>query len=416
VYRSDDPNFGVATSIIYDHAYGLSAAALETYIQAMQLNHYWRDITLGPIRTAQALDPNGEILYEVIYSEIVDNLVNNQGVSVDKSVDLAYPVDVNGDPINIVYPNSLDNMRDQIIDSVGQVSPALPLWMTSKQPNNQVLGFTPAWVIAYVKPGEAGRIAYNIQQNITFDLNSIDYEVDRYELDRSQTYNWNAADDQWIPSPPLSTTFDKNTQRLYETPSLFTFGRIAAEETQYGFGTQTQFTVTPAIPSPYVIVQLNGIVQDYAETTVSGVSGAFWIDYAFNSFTVQFVTAPPSHTTNYVGDGSTEQYPYTAIANRGLVVQIDRETQTLGTDYIVLLNTVIFTNAPQASAPIEIIQPSTVQIYQITDIYTNDPDSPYETETTFDQGGTAFNSPADRWIATDEFDKYLVFPKRTIIG
>ena len=79
LYRADDPNFGIATSIIYDHAYGLSAAALETYVAAMDLNHYWRDITLGPIRTARALDSNGRVLYEVIYSEIIDDLVNNQG-------------------------------------------------------------------------------------------------------------------------------------------------------------------------------------------------------------------------------------------------------------------------------------------------------------------------------------------------
>ncbi len=416
LYRPDDPNFGIADSIIYNHAYGLSSAAIQTYVEAMDLNHYWRDITLGPIRTAQALDANGHVLYEVIYSEIIDNLVNNQDVSVGKSVKLPYTIDVNGEPVDIVYPNSLDNMRDQIIDTVGQISPALPLWMTSKQTNNQVLGFTPAWVIAYVKPGESGRVAYNIQQNITFDLNSIDYKVDRYELDRSQTYNWDPEDDQWIPSPALSTSFDKNTERQYQTPSLFTFGRVDSVTTQYGFGNQTQFTVSPTVASPYIIVKLNGLVQTYAETSVSGISGDFWIYYAFNSFTVQFVSAPPSDITSVVGDGSSTEFAYTPIANRGLEVQIDGETQILGTDYVVLLNTVIFTNAPEPLATVAIIQPSTVEIYQITDIYTNDPDSPYQTETTFDQGSTAFNSPADRWRATDEFDKYLVFPKRTIIG
>ncbi len=422
LYRPTDPNFGIATSIIYDHAYGLSAAALETYVQAMDLNHYWKNITLGPIRTAQALDSTGNVLYEVVYSEIIDDLVNNQGVSVDKSVDLAYTIDVDGDPVSVVYPNSLINMRDQIIDTVGQVSPALPLWMTSKQPNNQVLGFTPAWVMAYVKPGESGKIAYNLQQNLGYDkplefeLNSIDYEVDRYELDRSETYNWDPTQDQWIPHPPQSTTFDKNTQRRYVTPALETFGRVDSVSTRYAFGTDTLFTVTPTTPSPFVIVTLNGLIQDYANTAVSGISGDFWITYAFNSFTVQFVTAPPSTTTSYVSDGSSTDYSYSPIAGRGLVVQVDGVTQTLGTDYTVLAQTVIFTDAPQEFAPISIIQPSTVDIYQIKDIYDNDPHSNYQTQTTWDQGSTTFNSPADRWIPTDEFDKYLVFPKRTIIG
>ena len=499
LYRPTDPNFGIATSIIYDHAYGLSSAALETYVQAMDLNHYWKNITLGPIRTAQALDSTGNVLYEVVYSEIIDDLVNNQGVSVDKSVDLAYTIDVDGDPVSVVYPNSLINMRDQVIDTVGQVSPALPLWMTSKQPNKQVLGFTPAWVMAYVKPGESGKIAYNLQQNLGYDkplefeLNSIDYEVDRYELDLSQTYNWDPNEPDvtidiesilgngtevivnfipqinapflsgdrisiqnttniifngwfsiasctstqlrfeattigtsvggkiisratWIPHPPLSTTFDKNTQRLYSTPNLSTFGRIDSTSTQYAFGTDTLFTVTPTTPSPFVIVTLNGLIQEYANTSVSGISGDFWITYAFNSFTVQFVTAPPSTTTSYVSDGSSTDYSYSPIAGRGLVVQVDGVTQILGTDYSVLAQTVIFTDAPQEFAPISIIQPSTVDIYQIKDIYDNDSDSNYQTQTTWDQGSTTFNSPADRWIPTDEFDKYLVFPKRTIIG
>ncbi len=416
LYRPDDPNFGIASSVIYDHAYGLSAAALQTYVQAMDINHYWRDITLGPIRTARALDASGDVLYEVVYSEIIDNLVNDQGVSVGKSVDLAYTIDVDGDPVSVVYPNSLDNMRDQIIDTVGQTSPALPLWMTSKQSNNQVLGFTPAWVIAYVKPGESGRIAYRLQQNLDFDLNSIDYQVDRYELDRSQTYNWNPNTDKWIPYPPENTTFDKNTQRLYQTPQLSTFGRIDSVSTQYGFGSDTEFTVTPTVASPFVIVQLNGIIQTYANTSEAGISGDFWIDYAFNSFTVQFVNPPPSSVTSYVSDGSTTDYAYTAVANRGLVVRVDGETQTLNVDYTVLLGTVIFSSPPQEFATVQIIQPSTIQIYQITDIYVNDPNSAYQAQTTWDQGGTTFNSPADRWRATDEFDKYLVFPKRTIIG
>jgi hypothetical protein len=416
LYRPDDPNFGIASSVIYDHAYGLSASAMQTYVEAMDINHYWRDITLGPIRTAQALDSAGNVLYEVVYSEIIDDLVNDLGVSVGKSVQLPYTIDVNGEPVTVVYPNSLDNMRDQIIDTVGQVSPALPLWMTSKQPNNQVLGFTPAWVIAYVNPGESGRIAYRIQQDLPFALNTIDFKVDRYELDRSQTYNWNSQDDQWIPHPPESTTFDKNTQRLYQTPSLITFGRVDSTSIQYAFGTDTLFTVTPTVASPYVIVKLNGIIQTYANTSESGISGDFWINYAFNSFTVQFVNPPPSTVTSYVSDGSTTDYIYTAVANRGLVVRVDGVTQIPDVDYTVLVNTVIFVEPPQELATVQIIQPSTVQIYQITDIYTNDPDSAYETETTWDQGGTSFNSPADRWIATDEFDKYLVFPKRTIIG
>jgi hypothetical protein len=212
VYRPDDSNFGVAQDVVYVHAYGLKPATIDTYFQSLQLNHYWRNLTLGKIKTAQALDAAGNIIYEVIYSQIIDDLVNNQGVSVGKEVELAYPI-VNEDSSEItqVYPNSLPNMRNQVISTVGQITPGLPLWMTSKQKNGQVLGFTPAWVIAYIKPGQSSRVAYYINENIGESLNTVDFEIDRYELDRSQTHNWNPVLERWIPSPPEATTFDNST-------------------------------------------------------------------------------------------------------------------------------------------------------------------------------------------------------------
>ena len=217
VYRADDPNFGVAKNVIYNHAYGLTASNIEDYVASLDLNHYWRNLTLGTIETAQALDSSGNVLYEVVYSRVVDNLVNNEGVSVGKEVELAYPVTLeDSSVVDVVYPNSLDNMRTQVIDTVGQISPALPLWMISKQTNGRVLGFTPAWVIAYTKPGQSARVAYNVRTKFGEQLNLVDYKVDRYELDKSQTYNWEPYDDstvsgRWLPYPPRATTFDNNT-------------------------------------------------------------------------------------------------------------------------------------------------------------------------------------------------------------
>jgi hypothetical protein len=213
VYRADDPYFGVAKSVIYDHAYGLNASSLDLYVQSLELNHYWKNLTLGSIRTAQARDERGTVIYEVVYSTIIDNLVNNDGVSVGKQVDLVYPVNPGtAEEISVVYPNSLVNMRDQVIATVGQISPpltpALPLWMTSKQDNGRVLGFTPAWVISYVKPGQASKVAYYINQRFGDMLNLIDFEVDRYELDRSATFAWDIQNSNWIPQPPAATTFD----------------------------------------------------------------------------------------------------------------------------------------------------------------------------------------------------------------
>jgi hypothetical protein len=216
IYRQDDPNFGVARRAIYNHAYGLRAATLDSYVASLNLNHYWKNLLLGQIQTARALDDAGNIIYEVVYSLVVDNLVNNEGLSVDKQVVLPFPIDANTpQQIDSVYPNSLDNMRDQVIDTVGQISNVLPRWMLSTQANGRVLGFTPAWVIAYTNPGQSGQIAYNIQTQFASHLNMIDFKADRYELDNFLTKNWNRESQHWgyydiaqTPYPPSLTTFD----------------------------------------------------------------------------------------------------------------------------------------------------------------------------------------------------------------
>lgn len=211
LYRPDDANFGKAQSVIYAHAYGINANQLPEYVAAVTKNHYWRNITLGEIETAVAKDEAGNIIYEVVYSKVIDNLINPQGISVNKEIiwptlinlgigpfytsitDIytSYEFDRNqnllttilrqklltqnlqelltnqGDPrfytsltpgyAKILYPNSLPNMREQIADVLGQQYnyKLLPEWMTSQQTNGSTLGFTPAWVIAYVKPRQS---------------------------------------------------------------------------------------------------------------------------------------------------------------------------------------------------------------------------------------------------------------------
>jgi hypothetical protein len=212
IFRPQDPNFGIATSVIYNHCFGLTSSTYELYVSSLVENHYWKNLVLGEIKTAQATDASGAVIYEVVYSAIQDDLVNNDGISVSKQVTLPYPVNA-GDSTEIttVYPNSLPNMRDQVIDVVGQISNLLPLWMLSKQKDGRVLGFTPAWVIAYCNPGGSGQVAYNIRTQFGQQLNLVDFEVDRYELDRLLSINWDPIADSssgaWVP-PAAETTFD----------------------------------------------------------------------------------------------------------------------------------------------------------------------------------------------------------------
>lgn len=212
IYRAEDPNFGIARRVTYQHAFGLNPATFDTYVESLYLNHYWKNLVLGPVRTAQAVDPvTNQVVYEVVYSEIIDNLTNNQGQSVSKIVNLPYPIinPVDGTTITQVYPNSLVDMRDQVIEVVGQISKKLPLWMTSKQANGATLGFKPAWVMCYAKPGRSKQIAYYFSKYFNERLDAIDFKVDRYVLDRVLSKNWNAEEQEWNPTPPTLTTFDR---------------------------------------------------------------------------------------------------------------------------------------------------------------------------------------------------------------
>ena len=219
IYRFNDSNFGVSKKVLYAHAYGIEPATFEEYVAALRLNHYTKQLTLGEIKTARATDVNGNVVYEVIYSEIVDNLVNEKGESVGKEVNLTFPVSLtDSTEVSTVYPNSLVDMRTQVINTVGSLSVPLPLWMTSVQEDKKSLGFVPAWVIAYVKPGQSKKLAYYINQQFHSQLNKIDFTVDRYILDAHLSKNWDPVADSvngaWVPTPAM-TTFD---QELHYRP------------------------------------------------------------------------------------------------------------------------------------------------------------------------------------------------------
>jgi len=225
IYRPDDPNFGKSRRVVYQHAFGLAPDVLDTYVASLYENHYWKNLVLGEISTAQATDALGNVIYEVVYSHIIDDLTNAAGQSVSKIVALPYPIT---DPldgssqISVVYPNSLQNMRDQVIDIVGQISTKLPAWMTSKQADGRVLGFTPAWVICYTQPGRSKQIAYYIQTQFGIQLNKVDFKVDRYVLDSTLSKNWSTTEQNWTPKPSL-TTFDRYATLDFQDLGIVTY-------------------------------------------------------------------------------------------------------------------------------------------------------------------------------------------------
>jgi len=224
LYRPEDPYFGVSEEVEYVHAYSVDSATLEEYVTALGQNHFRKKLILGNIKTAQALDSNDNVVYEVVYADIVDTGVNQKGQSPGQSIKTGPITDIDGstETTYTVYPNSLINMRDRIIDIVGQTNTVLPLWMTSKQTDNRVLGFTKAWVIAYTNPGESAKVAYNIRDSFGTQLNKVDFDVDRYILDRSMTHNWVANEDStdggsWLTAKQTTFNYDQDTNPTVST-------------------------------------------------------------------------------------------------------------------------------------------------------------------------------------------------------
>jgi len=422
IFRPDDPYFGKSTQVKYEHAYGLAPDILDVYVESLYLNHYWKNLVLGSIETAQALDADGNVIYEVVYSKIVDNLVNADGASVSKVVNLPYPIIDPSDgstEIRQVYPNSLINMRDQVIDTVGQISTKLPLWMTSKQTDGRVLGFTPAWVLCYTNPGKSRQIAYYIQSQFGTQLNRVDFKVDRYVLDRELSRNWDTVTQDWTPAPSL-TTFDR-----FNTSGFIYIGQV-------DIGTDLAYSDVNERPLSYInnlggldgeISQINGSTlifvkqQDYNGPPGSSYSTAndAWQEYLYTYDSNGFDQSGTEFDESVTVPGDAGD---SAINERMAIY-------TITVDPITTFVTLTLTTQTEENQFVQVTRGSK---YRSAQLYY--PGSPGEgltliswlplvtittTETTFDEGSMAFEAPVDMYDPTDAYDKYLVFPKTNIL-
>lgn len=228
LYRSDDYNFGKAIDVRIAQQYGVQASGNDQYVAAMSKNHYMKRLVLGTLQYAQATDANNDIMYEVVYCPVFDDLSNDKGESVPKEVFWKEPINLydniwitsNAEDntsetvpytslapghIASVFPNSLLNMRKQIASQIPQYTDQslLPKWMTSQQSDGTTLGFMPVWVLCYTLPGKAQTIIDNINNNWGHTLNDIDFQIDRYIVDKTSTYNWNTnlANPTWVSLP-----------------------------------------------------------------------------------------------------------------------------------------------------------------------------------------------------------------------
>lgn len=249
IYRKNDPWFGKSTDIKMLFLPGLTSSSLSAFANAIEYNHYNKQINFGNIKTARAVDINFNTKYEVVYLEVVDD---KDGAPLSEEPVISQYYD---NIYHTIYPNSFDNMSYRLGQNIGFSNRgALPDWMTSPQEDGRVLGLTRCVILAYTVPGASKLIAYRLK-NSNINFNSINFVADRYELDTtlSQHYDVNnnqfnnsgyvrthvvhGADwaaitgtvDEYIPGPQTqqtifdtgTTIFDHNNTRFFANSDIY---------------------------------------------------------------------------------------------------------------------------------------------------------------------------------------------------
>ena len=227
IYRTNDPSFGVQSTLSMVVYAGIQTQVAAAYVGAIGLNHKNKRFVWGGIKKAVAIDPTTkETAYEVVYLEMLDPMekngkhlpievalsknggVNSQLITTDSSTnfwsrslsDLGSDAPTNRRPDPIVtvdstgyqtsnprpgnyYPNSITNWQTRLAGVGASERNYLPLWMRSIQPGTKSeLGFKLAVPLCYCKVGTADTILLNIKYS-GFEFKNLDYTIDRYIID-----------------------------------------------------------------------------------------------------------------------------------------------------------------------------------------------------------------------------------------
>jgi len=228
IYRGEDKNFGMKSKPEMLMMSGLKAQTLTAFQNQMSQNHAPKHLYFGDLKTAVAKE-NGVIKYEVVYVEIKDNLVNNQGVAVSNAITLrdsltkqilgprastmntttdrnVYEITTDGGLsfstsgskvrfanqlsadlgfVTKLYPNAVANMRSRMKSLGHKEWTYLPQWMRTTQEGDLApLGFILAVPICYCKPGTSALIKKRIEDK-KLNFKNISFIVDRYTVSKS---------------------------------------------------------------------------------------------------------------------------------------------------------------------------------------------------------------------------------------
>lgn len=175
LYRPYDPAFGVQKNLEFVLEWGIQELYIAQYVNSLQNYFYRKRLYFGNLKSAFATNDNGDKIYEVVYVELIDNLVNDSGVPIN-------PIVQYGD--TTIYPNSIDGMRGAIESIASPTDDLLPRFMRTVQDNTGVpLGRIICLPLCYCLPGNSQFIIRKIE---TY---GIDFKLITFDLDRITVLN-----------------------------------------------------------------------------------------------------------------------------------------------------------------------------------------------------------------------------------
>lgn len=251
LFRPGDPNFGVTEQIELYVVSGLNSKVfnesghevsmlevLKDYHQRMYL--YYGNVTFAPV-----YDPSGAYVYDIVYVSVIDPQAKAGGFDangVEQVLTLPQSHPYKDDPyfwdgtteLSRFFPNSLHNAREDLISTKdGRLGFGLageegfPMWMrTTSNPNNSNLqprGYTPAVVLAYVKPGKGLAVTNQLAlRGFNTQFQGRNLIIDRYYVSNSLIAALTIFDNNMttfdVPGEPLTClspvecTWDETTQ------------------------------------------------------------------------------------------------------------------------------------------------------------------------------------------------------------
>jgi hypothetical protein len=415
IYRLNDPWYGKSRDIRALILPGISPSSLSEYAAAMVRNHYNKNVYFGEIKTARTVDEFFNTKYEVIYVELVDNQRDGQRPISQEQIDLSSLITnyFNNDPaFNYLYPNSFNNMSNRLGGVLGFSNRgALPDWMTSPQEDGRVIGFVPAVVLAYVKPGYAKTVKFRLERS-GFNFNNIDFTADRYQLDNSLSTHFDTETNKFRSSS--ETTFDYIPS---VGPTVATV-KFAATRSFFSVNNRTvdYINSTGGIDGLQVLRDGDTLIfaqqEDYIGNTqpYDGwiISNNSYNVQAFDSIGLDNYTIIPGFLEKQTGFSTVNQRAgvWTIRIDNNSVVTLEFTQEILVGQRVRVGNGETFNSSILVYDPL--VQ-SGFSVPSYTNLTLNNVVSTQRT--TFDGNGTKFINYRDIYAAPESGDKYLKFPQ-----